>query len=589
MKRERIAICVVVLAGWVLLWCISFSFLVGCDSEYQKARIGGLCIYYPYGIARGIFSSAVPNQAELTASLCFSAIIAALCILGFSRDKGKVVPIGGGVFGTADWCSVSDIQKAGFLNDKGVFLGKLGDGRYLRHEGPEHYAVIAPTRSGKGAGVVVPTLLSWRGSTIVYDLKEENFRITSGFRSTFSDVIYFNPASLNTSRFNPLDEVRRGEYDVRDAQNLANIIVEPDKQSGFDHWSRTSNSLLTAAILHVVYAFPPERRNLRGVAELLSNPAKSITETLYEMLETKHINGESVHPGIAGTARDVLNKSPDDKSSVISTVMGYLAIYRDPILSHALSVSDFSVNGLVNSERAKSLYFVISPADIDRLRPVIRMMVNLVCRRLTESLVEGGNKHKLLLMLDEFPALGRLEFFETALGYLAGYGIKAMLIAQSLNQLRQVYGEKTAILDNTHVQVFYAPNTLETAQYISKTLGEMSVNYRTTSRSSSHTKLFDGSVSDSISVGTRSLLTPREVLEFPKDEAIIFAGSVRPIRAKKIRYFEDSNFSKRVLAPAVLQSRADVQMSESIRSNVGDSGSAVIVTDESSTEEEVVC
>ena len=460
----------------------------------------------------------------------------------------------GNVYGDAAFASLKDIKRYGVIGQgRGVFLGKTDCGQYIRHDGPEHYAVIAPTRSGKGAGIVVPTLLTWRGSVVVYDLKEENFQRTAGARSSFSDILYFNPNSLSTTRFNPLSEIRSGECEVRDAQNIANMIVEPDRPGVHDHWIRTGNSLLTAAILHVKYAASPWERNLNGVAKLLSRPDKTLTETLQEMLETKHIRDENnrplkAHPGVAAAVRDVLNKSGDDKSSVVSTVMGYLGVYRDPLLANATSCSDFSIDSLVNGEVPKSLYMVIPAGDIDRLRPVIRILVSLICRRLTERAVTGErrdqeHRHKMLLMLDEFPALGRLEFFESALGFLAGYGLKAMLVCQSLAQLKQVYGDRSSILDNTHVRVMFRPETIETAEYISKTLGQTTVRYKTKSESGKKGSPFMGSVNESVHFGGRPLLTPREVMELPDDEALVMVGGGRPIRAKKIRYFDDGSFT----------------------------------------------
>ena len=474
--------------------------------------------------------------------------------LRVAHDRNKARgEITGNVYGDAAFATLHDIKKHSLTGQgRGVFLGRTEDGQYIRHNGPEHYAIIAPTRSGKGAGIVVPTLLTWRGAVVVYDLKEENFQRTAGERSRFSDILYFNPNSTNTTRFNPLDEMRSGDCEVRDAQNIANMIVEPDKPGVHDHWIRTGNSLLTAAILHVKYAAEPWERNLNGVAKLLSRPDKTLTETLQEMLETKHIRDENnvplkPHPGVAAAVRDVLNKSGDDKSSVVSTVMGYLGVYRDPLLANATSCSDFTIDSLVNEERPKSLYMVIPAGDIDRLRPVIRILVSLICRRLTERAVTGEKRdqehqHKMLLMLDEFPALGRLEFFESALGFLAGYGLKAMLVCQSLAQLKQVYGDRSSILDNTHVRVMFRPETIETAEYISKTLGQTTVRYKTRSESGKKGSPFMGSVNESLHFGSRPLLTPREVMELPDDEALVLVGGGRPIRAKKIRYFDDGSF-----------------------------------------------
>ena len=467
------------------------------------------------------------------------------------------------VFGDAAFAKLSEIKKMNLIGKaRGVFLGKTSHGQYLRHDGPEHYAVIAPTRSGKGTGIVVPTLLTWRGSTVVYDLKEENYQRTAGQRSTFSDILYFNPNTLHTTRFNPLLEIRQGIFEVRDAQNLANMIIEPDRPGVQDHWVRTGNSLLTAAILHVMYAAPKGEKNLAGVVGLLSRPEKNLTDTLQEMLETKHLRDEfgrpsRAHPGVVAAARDVLNKSPDDKSSVVSTVMGYLGVYRDPLLANATRDSDFTIHDLVNAERPKSLYMVIPAGDIDRLRPIIRIMVNLICRRLTEQAVTGSrdqeHKHKMLLMLDEFPQLGRLEFFESALGFMAGYGLKTMLVAQSLSQLKQVYGDRSSLLDNTHVRVFYRPETIETAEYISKTLGQSTVQYKTQGESGKKGSPFFANVNESLHFSQRPLLTPREVMELPDDEAFVLVGGGKPVRAKKIRYFDDGSFVPLLKPPPLIR------------------------------------
>lgn len=518
--------------------------------------IGDLRLYSPFKLFS--WGHAIGNGSPIVRLARIWALLglAAGVISGFGiRIYGDKLSsrLTGNIFGDAAFATLKEITAMNLLGRaRGVFLGKTQNGQYLRHDGPEHYAVIAPTRSGKGAGIVVPTLLTWRGSCIVYDLKEENFQRTAGERSKFSDILYFNPNTLQTTRFNPLMEIRQGILEVRDAQNLANMIIEPDRPGVQDHWVRTGNSLLTAAILHVMYAANVGEKNLAGVAALLSRPEKSLTDTLLEMLETKHLRDDygrptKPHPGVVAAARDVLNKSPDDKSSVVSTVMGYLGVYRDPLLANATRASDFTIQDLVNAHRPKSLYMVIPAGDIDRLRPIIRIMVNLICRRLTEQPVKGEqkdqeHKHKLLLMLDEFSQLGRLEFFESALGFMAGYGLKTMLVAQSLSQLKQVYGERSSLLDNSHVRVFFRPETIETAEYISKTLGQTTVEFKTKGESGKKGAPFFSNVNESLHYSGRPLLTPREVMELPDDEAFVLVGGGKPIRAKKIRYFEDGSF-----------------------------------------------
>jgi type IV secretion system protein VirD4 len=119
-------------------------------------------------------------------------------------------------------------------------LGRL-DGNYLRHDGPEHVLCFAPTRSGKGVGLVIPTLLTWPYSTIVHDIKGENFQLTSGWRERFGSVLLFDPTDLASAAYNPLLEIRKGDCEVRDAQNVADILADPEGAlERRNHWGDQS-------------------------------------------------------------------------------------------------------------------------------------------------------------------------------------------------------------------------------------------------------------------------------------------------------------------------------------------------------------
>ena len=190
-------------------------------------------------------------------------------------------------YGSARWARLPEVRDAGLLGDQGVFLGRLGQD-YLRHDGPEHVMAFAPTRSGKGVGLVIPTLLSWTGSVIVHDIKGENWELTAGWRAQFSHCILFNPTDTRSARFNPLLEVRMGANEVRDVQNIADILVDPDGAIEHrSHWEKTSHSLLVGVILHVLYA--EEDKTLARVATVLSDPQRSIVDTLHRMLTTDHL------------------------------------------------------------------------------------------------------------------------------------------------------------------------------------------------------------------------------------------------------------------------------------------------------------
>lgn len=441
---------------------------------------------------------------------------------------------------------------AGLTQPAGVFLGQH-DRQYLRHEGPEHVLTFAPTRSGKGVGLVVPTLLSWPASAVIHDIKGENWQITAGWRSRFSHCLLFNPTDAKSAAYNPLLEVRRGAHEVRDVQNIADILVDPEGAlEKRNHWEKTSHALLVGAILHVLYA--GKDKTLRGVANFLSDPASPFELTLHRMMTTPHL-GDGAHPVVASAAREVLNKSDNERSGVLSTAMSFLGLYRDPTVAEVTSRCDWRIADLIAAAHPVSLYLVVPPSDISRTKPLIRLILNQIGRRLSESL-DGSDgierRHKLLLMLDEFPALGRLDFFETALAFMAGYGIRSFLIAQSLNQIDKAYGQNHSILDNCHVRVTFATNDERTAKRISETLGTATELRAQRNYAGHRLAPWLGHLMVSRQETARPLLTPGEVMQLPPDEAVVMVSSMAPIKAKKLRYYVDSNFKRRVLPPPAL-------------------------------------
>jgi type IV secretion system protein VirD4 len=397
-------------------------------------------------------------------------------------------------------------------------------------------------------GLVIPTLLTWPHSVLVYDIKRENWALTAGWRRQFSHVWRFEPTAPDSVRFNPLLEIRRGLHEVKDAQNVADILVDPTgEKENKDHWQTSAHTFLVGAILHVLYA---ERdKTLAGVASFLSDPTRTTTETLHRMLETSHLPG-GPHSVVALAAREMLNKSDNERSGVFSTAMAYLGLYRDPVIARSTSAADFRIADLMNADRPVSLYLVVPPSDLARTRPIIRLLLNQLGRRLTESMEFGGKtayRHRLLLLLDEFPSLGRLDFFETSLGFLAGYGLKAFLIAQSLNQLEKAYGPNNSILDNCHVRLTYAANDDKTAKRISDLLGQATE--RKVQRSYSGAGLWLTSRTESEQEFARPLLTPAEVNQLPPDDGILLVGGLLPYRARKVRYFLDPRFRGRDTLP----------------------------------------
>ncbi|WP_428393473.1 conjugal transfer protein TraG [Lichenicoccus sp.] len=456
-------------------------------------------------------------------------------------------------YGSARWASPRDLKRSGMLRPAGVFLGRAHD-QYLRHDGPEHVMAFAPTRSGKGVGLVVPTLLSWTGSAVIHDIKGENFTITAGWRSRFSHCLYFNPTDHRSAAYNPLLEVRRGDHEVRDVQNIADVLVDPEGAlERRSHWEKTSHSLLVGTILHVLYAGAD--KTLCGVANFLSDPAHPFEHTLKLMMTTPHLGPRGVHPVVASSAREVLNKSENERSGVLSTAMSFLGLYRDPTVAAVTSRCDWRIADLVSAEHPVSLYLVVPPSDISRTKPLIRLILNQIGRRLTESLEEqdgAARKHRVLFMLDEFPALGRLDFFESALAFMAGYGLRSFLIAQSLNQIEKAYGPNNSILDNCHVRIAFASNDERTAKRISDALGTATELRAQRNYAGHRLSPWLGHLMVSRQETARQLLTPGEVMQLPPDDEVVMVSGHPPVRAKKLRFYSDANFKPRVLPAPTL-------------------------------------
>lgn len=513
----------------------------------------GVPVYYPPAIfwwwyfyeayAPPIFTTG----GVIAASGGFIAIAVAIGMSVWRAREAKNVA----TYGSARWAEKPEVKAAGLLDPDGVVLGRY-ETEYLRHDGPEHVLCFAPTRSGKGVGLVVPSLLTWPGSAIVHDIKGENWQLTSGFRSRHGRVLLFDPTNPKSSAYNPLLEVRRGEWEVRDVQNIADILVDPegslDKRN---HWEKTSHSLLVGAILHVLYAEPD--KTLAGVAKFLSDPKRPVESTLRAMMKTAHLGEAGPHPVVASAARELRNKSENERSGVLSTAMSFLGLYRDPVIAEVTRRSDWRIRDIVEGECPTTLYLVVPPSDINRTKPLMRLLLNQIGRRLTEDLQANTKRHRLLLMLDEFPALGRLDFFESALAFMAGYGLKSFLIAQSLNQIEKAYGPNNSILDNCHVRVSFATNDERTAKRVSDALGTATEMKAMKNYAGHRLSPWLGHLMVSRSETARQLLTPGEIMQLPPDDEIVMVAGIPPIRAKKARYYEDGRFTERLTSPPELK------------------------------------
>ena len=568
-------------------------------------------VYAPWSILEwsSKWYSHYPNEIMKAASV--GMMVSTVGLLGVA--VAKVVSSNSSkaneyLHGSARWAGKKDIQAAGLLPrprnflevvtgkdaaiSTGVYVGgwedKDGNFHYLRHNGPEHVLTYAPTRSGTGVGLVVPTMLSWGASAVVTDLKGELWAMTAGWRKKHAKnkVLRFEPATASGSVcWNPLDEIRLGtEYEVGDVQNLTTLIVDSDGKGLDSHWQKTAFALLVGVILHALYKAKDDgaTATLPSVDAMLADPNRDIGELWMEMATYGHVAGQN-HHAIGSAARDMMDRPEEEAGSVLSTAKSYLALYRDPVVARNVSRSEFRIRDLMHSDDPVTLYIVTQPNDKDRLRPLVRVLVNMVVRLLADKMdFENGRpvahyKHRLLMMLDEFPSLGKLQILQESLAFVAGYGIKCYLICQDINQLKSRetgYGPDETITSNCHVQNAYPPNRVETAEHLSRLTGQTTVVKEQITTSGRRTAAMLGQVSRTFQEVQRPLLTPDECLRMPgprknadgnieeAGDMVVYVAGYPAIYGKQPLYFKDPVFQARASVPAPKVSDRLIQFAE---------------------------
>lgn len=505
-----------------------------------------------------------------------------------------------GLHGTARWAEISDIQKMRLISYErkvgpvwkqrtekwqatGPYVGAVdvqGERLVLRYSDPAHILVDAPSRSGKGVGPVLCTLLSYPASTYGNDIKGELYALSSGFRHAAGTLVMrFDPTTIDSksidgvSRYNDsvcwnaLAEIRLfTDYDVMDAQNLAKILADPKGEGMDDHWVSTSYELLVGVVLHVAYY---ERdKTLNGCATYLADPSFTDPEQMFlRMLDAEHDpqlkmgwtdsmgNPTKTHQQVALAARSMLNKEEKERNSVLSTAKTKLSLYTEPIVARNTSRSDFKINDLMNHDKAVSFYQIVPPGDKGRLTPLIRLFISFALTRFASGMeFEDGRSvksalHRLLMMLDELPSLGKLEVLPDTLGYLAGYGITVMAFVQDRLQLKDIYGENETISAGCQLQISYAPNTLASAKEISEKTGTTTETRQNVSYSGTRMGAMLGQMSISEELHERNLMTTDEVSRMDREKMIVFNTGHPPILAWKLKYYEMEVFQKRAEMP----------------------------------------
>lgn len=563
-------------------------------------KLGSIKIYYPFQCiiwsfdfggqgGRVGYYTTILNIGFLVSLFLF---IAVLYFFYYKRSLRKEEV--SNLHGSAKFADLEEIRKMGLLpaegkerKNKGAIIGayKMPDGtfEFLRFNEPAHISVAARTRGGKGVTIIIPTLLTLPSSVFVHDLKGENWELTAGCRHMAGSLCmrlaptYLSGESIdgvtreaNVTRLNILQEIRLfSDYDVLDAQNIAAQIADPDSKGMDDHWISTSFGLLVGVFLHVMYC--ESGKSLTGAAAFLSDPAFTDVEQRFNhMLSAEHdpegrmgwknTAGEitKTHPVVAAVAAANLSREERERNSVLSTAMTKLNLYLEPIVSKNTERSDFKISDMMNHTKPVSLYAVIPASDKERLRPFTRIFVGYQVQSNMRSMsfLDGGSspeyQYKLLMLLDEFPALRKLDIVQDALKFAAGFGIQFMFIVQDLAQLtdeKDGYGRNQQITAGCQVQVYFTPNTLESAETISKMTGDTTVRHQETEYSGKRIGVMMDNMNVRNQLHKRALMNPDEVRRMPDDESLIFMTGQNAIRANKLPYYRVPFLQKRAEIP----------------------------------------
>lgn len=542
MMRARIAGAVagavvgLITATQMFAWTYGFDPVLG--PAWRPAP--DLLIYPPWAILS--WRSRFGDQAS--AAFGRAGLIVLLGGVG-GLGLGAVLTQTAGLPRIRGWGSLQDARDAGLLRNGGAILG-LFKGRLLATEDMRPTLVTGGTRSGKGRGHVAPTLLAWPASVLVHDPKGELWTLSSGWRSRFSHALWLAPRRYDTARWNPLAEIHPGPGELAQVQRLVAILADPNGSRNEDTiWDTAASEIVEAVILHVLYTADDAHKTLLEVRDLLADLDET-AETMRRTLHKVGPDGPQVHPFIKTAVHGYAGMHDRFRTSVQGTARSYLKWLAGDDVERALSRSDFSMADLMCAPSPVSLYIQVSPADAAALKPLVRLLFYAAAQSLTAEVSADARgrpkRHKLLMVMDEFPMLGRLAFFEKSLRLMSGYGIKAMLVAQSLNDIVETYGPHNTILDNCFVYTSFSTLDPLTQDKASRLTGMVSETRVTRSGPA-----FLGGGRHSVSRGEieRPLLEPGEIRALGHDQQLTFVAGHKPLRTRKLQYDRHPPFRRR--------------------------------------------
>lgn len=541
-------------------------------------------------VAQNAISVAIiPGVACAIAGVVLWLVISVIRSIGINKNQK--------LYGTARWGNEKDLKKNGLCEKEGVVLcqqwsavtemtinSKGNKGLIVKktaplicHSGNSHTLMIAPTRSGKGTGSISYTLVSYKGSMIVFDPKGELYNMTAGYRQQFSRVIKYSPVQKETACFNPLEEVELDENAFKDIGTiLTNIFNSNDKKgdSNSDFFDNNARDLLTGVIFHVLSArdangnmlYPKKERNIAGVLRIFARAANGTDEEgnplpagealLDEMIESKHLdkNGQEsdyIHGIILDVAMSAKQQHEKVRSDIMQTVQSKLNLFRDPLIANSTSHSDFKLSDFYESDVPITLYLTVPFGQIDRIAPVFKLLIDFILRRFSSGELRAGEKDKslkipILFMLDEFPTLGKMDFLAKSMGILAGLGMRFFIVVQMYTQILDLYGQHNTFMANCRYKIIYAPQEQSDCEMFSKMMGKESVRNDNMSVSGSRYAVALNNLNVSSQEVARDLMNPDELMKLPYTDCIVMAEGMPPYMGKKNAYYNDDRVKSRI-------------------------------------------
>jgi type IV secretion system protein VirD4 len=456
-------------------------------------------------------------------------------------------------YGKAHFASEAQIAAGGLRATKGIILGRA-NGRYLVFGGSEHVMLYAPTRTGKGVGVVIPNLLNWADSVVVLDVKRENWAATAGFRAAHGQTVrLFDPLAADgaTARYNPLAHIARADpvATLDELQRIATMLF-PAPPRGDPFWAEAARTGFIG--VGAMVAQTPDLPFTLG--EILRQLTTGEPKTrLVEVIEQRAQTQTPFSPGCVAALSDFCGAADTTFASIRQTLTSRLGLWLNPLVDQATAESDFDLRTL--RDQRQSIYLAAAPENLVRIAPLynllMQQLVDLNTRRLPSPDQPGG---QVLVLLDEFSRLGQAEAIAHGFSFVAGYGLRLLAVLQSPSQLRAQYGPDLAdeIMTNCGVEVAFTPKDIKAAQTLSDRLGFFGAPALSRTRP---TGFGAGARSVSQSEQRRALMWPQELLALPPDELLVLRGGVAPVRGRKIVYYRDKAFAPRLRPPPAILAR----------------------------------